>query len=93
MDPTLLEIISVLNTNPKLLQKFCELIDFERTKHSINDDDRPCNKGDIYDQCDDCYSGDTQCDNEYEMREFFKAMGKAMPIHHDGEDENGEESE
>ena len=68
-----MNILDVLEGNEELLQEFEELVNFARTKHSIHDDDRPCDG-----ECDDCYSGDTEFEFQCQAMEFFRKVSEQM---------------
>ena len=88
------KIIETLQNDEKLMQKLVDILKFEKTKHSIHSKKRPCYKGDRGDQCDDCYSGDTECEHKDDIQNFFKSLAKTIPYENDEwEEDEGEESE
>ena len=89
------KIIETLQNDEKLMQKLVDILKFEKTKHSIHSKKRPCYKGDRGDQCDDCYSGDTEFEHKDDIQTFFKSLAKTIPFPYEkeGEEDEGEESE
>ena len=89
------QVLSKLQDNPALLQSLIDLADFKKTKHSIHDENRPCYEGNRCDQCDDCYSGDTEADHNDDMEDFFKQISKLIfPSDKDqGEEDNDSEED
>jgi hypothetical protein len=72
------KIIQALENDKNLMQSLIDMLSFETVKHSIHDNDRPCYKGDKYNQCDDCYSGDTEFEHNDDMHQFLKSLSKIV---------------
>ena len=88
------QVLQKLQDNPDMLQSLIEFARFETTKHNIHNNDRPCYKGDVYDQCDDCYSGDTEFEHNEEMSSFFKEFSFLFPKNDEIDDsEEGEDDD
>ncbi len=65
-------LIRVLKENPDLVERFMEAGSFYTTYHDVCF----CPDG----NCEDCYSGDTECGNERKLIEVVKELFRKIPV-------------
>lgn len=85
-------VLKYLEENTGMLDTLIELADFERRMHDIYDTGRPCYRGEDGDQCDNCYSGDTEFEHKENMRDFLSSISRVLkPYDSDNDDAEDDE--